>query len=45
MSFTKEATILPNAPPIITPIAKSITFPLRANALNSFNINPPPSII
>src|SRR5690606_4668743 len=36
MSFTKEATILPNAPPIITATARSTTLPLIANSLNSF---------
>ena len=37
MSLTKEVTILENAPPITTANAKSKTFPLRANSLNSFN--------
>ena len=32
---TSAATILPNAPPITTPTAKSITFPRIAKALNS----------
>ena len=36
MSFTKESTILPKAPPIMTPTARSITLPLTAKALNSF---------
>ena len=27
MSFTNDETILPNAPPMITPTAMSITFP------------------
>ena len=35
MSFTTEDTILPNAPPMITPTAMSTTLPRRANALNS----------
>ena len=35
MSFTSDDTILPNAPPMITPTAMSITLPLRANSLNS----------
>ena len=34
-SFTIESTILPNAAPMITPTARSITLPLRANSLNS----------
>ena len=33
--FTKLVTIYENAPPIITPTAKSITFPLAINFLNS----------
>ena len=37
-SFTSDVTIFPNAPPIITPTAKSITFPLAINFLNSLNI-------
>jgi hypothetical protein len=36
MSLTSEDTILLNAPPIITPMAKSTIFPRIANALNSF---------
>ena len=36
MSFTKESTILPKAPPIMTPTARSTTLPLTAKALNSF---------
>ena len=35
-SATNEETIEPKAPPIITPIAKSRTFPLTAKSLNSF---------
>ena len=36
MSFTNEVTILPKAPPTITPTAMSITLPRMANSLNSF---------
>ena len=36
MSFTKESTIFPNAPPIMTPTARSMTLPLTAKALNYF---------
>ena len=35
MSLTSDDTILPNAPPMMTPTAMSITLPLRANSLNS----------
>ena len=35
---TIEVTILTNAPPIITPTAKSITFPLVKKSLNTLNI-------
>src|SRR5690606_20926864 len=35
---TSEETILPNAPPITTATAKSSTFPLIANFLNSSHI-------
>jgi len=35
MLFTSEVTILPKAEPIMTPTARSITFPLRVNSLNS----------
>jgi hypothetical protein len=35
MLVTNELVTLLNAVPITTPIAKSITFPLRANFLNS----------
>src|SRR5436190_23973863 len=38
MSLTMEVTILPKAPPIITPTARSTTLPFRANSLNSFNM-------
>jgi hypothetical protein len=34
-SPTRDATILPKAPPMITPTAMSTTFPRSANALNS----------
>src|SRR6476620_7537178 len=35
MSLTSESTILPNAPPMMTPTARSTTLPLTANSLNS----------
>ena len=35
ISSTKEETIFPNAAPMTKPTARSITLPLRANALNS----------
>ena len=34
-SFTSESTILPNAPPMITPTARSTTLPFTANSRNS----------
>jgi len=34
-STTSEFTILPNAPPITTPMARSTTLPFIANSLNS----------
>src|SRR6478736_3270696 len=34
-SATSESTILPKAPPMITPTARSTTLPLTANSLNS----------
>src|SRR5262245_15804153 len=37
-SFTTESTILPNAAPMMTPTARSITLPLTANSLNSCRI-------
>ncbi len=37
-SLTIESTILPNAPPMMTPTARSITLPLRANSLNSLRM-------
>ena len=36
-SDTNDVTIFPNAPPMITPTAMSITLPLRANVLNSLS--------
>ena len=41
MSSTSDVTILPKAPPIITPTAISKIFPLEINSLNSFNVLPP----
>src|SRR5262245_59700720 len=41
-SLTSEVTILPNAAPMITPTARSMTFPRAANSLNSFSIALPP---
>jgi hypothetical protein len=38
ISFTKEDTIALKAPPMMMPTARSITFPLEINALNSFII-------
>src|SRR5262245_29067514 len=35
MSLTSESTILPNAPPIMMPTARSTTLPLTANSRNS----------
>ena len=35
MLSVSEVTIAENAPPIITPTARSITFPLEINSLNS----------
>src|SRR6184192_453030 len=40
-SLTIELTILPNAAPMIIPIAISSTLPFMANSLNSFSIEPP----
>src|SRR6185503_18914201 len=40
-SSTNEVTILPNVAPIMTPTARSKTFPLLINSLNSFNIVQP----
>ena len=37
-SSTSEETIFPKAAPMITPTAKSTTFPLNANSLKSFHI-------
>ena len=39
ISSTIDFTILPKAPPITTPTARSITLPFMANVLNSF-MNP-----
>src|SRR4029079_8826766 len=36
--LTNDVTILPNAAPMTTPIAMSITLPLSANSLNSFSM-------
>src|SRR5688572_10103122 len=38
MPSTSEVTILPNAAPMITATAKSITLPRAINSLNSFDI-------
>ena len=38
MMSTREVTNELKAPPIITPTAKSIMLPFKANSLNSFNI-------
>src|SRR5260221_2355428 len=38
MSATSDDTILPNAAPMMTPTARSITFPRAANCRNSFHI-------
>src|SRR5512143_448016 len=42
-SLTSESTILPNAPPMITPTARSTTLPLTANSRNSLanDMEPP----
>jgi hypothetical protein len=37
-SLTRALTIEPNAAPIMTPTAKSTTFPLNMNCLNPFSI-------
>ena len=34
-SFTSDDTIFPNAPPMMTPTARSMTLPRIANSLNS----------
>jgi hypothetical protein len=36
-SSTSDVTIFPNAAPMITPTAKSMTLPRMANSLNSFS--------
>src|SRR5271170_4883906 len=43
-SLTSESTILPNAPPMITPTARSTTLPLTAKSRNSLmtDMSPPP---
>src|SRR4051812_16593524 len=41
MSLTSEVMTFPNAAPMMTPTARSITLPRAANALNSLNIAPP----
>src|SRR5271154_3387405 len=38
ISSTSDETIFPNAAPITTPTARSITLPRIANSLNSFSI-------
>jgi hypothetical protein len=38
ISATREVTIAPNATPMMTPTARSITLPRIANFLNSSNI-------
>ncbi len=38
MSSVSEVTIAPNAPPMITPTARSMTLPRMMNSLNSFTI-------
>src|SRR6266850_4124520 len=38
MSSTKDETIFPKDAPIMTPTAKSMTFPRIANSLNSFSM-------
>jgi hypothetical protein len=39
MSWTKEVTMAPKATPMMTAIAKSTTFPRKANFLNSSHID------
>src|SRR5215471_6981947 len=41
-SCTNDDTIFPNAPPMITPTARSMTLPRIANSLNSLNTEAPP---
>ena len=38
MSATRDDTMVPNAPPMTTPTARSTTFPRMTNSLNSFNM-------
>src|SRR5262245_59938655 len=42
ISLTKDVTILPNAPPMMTATARSRTLPRTTKSLNSFNIVWPP---
>src|ERR1019366_5945952 len=44
ISATSEATILPKAPPIITPMARSRTFPRMMKVLNSLNMLAAPGL-
>src|SRR5580765_8025707 len=44
MSATSDATMVPNAAPMMMPTAMSITLPRIANSLNSFSITDPPLI-
>ncbi len=37
-SLTADVTILPNAAPMITPTARSMTLPRAAKSRNSFNM-------
>jgi hypothetical protein len=39
-SLTSESTTAPNAAPMMTPTARSMTFPLATNSLNPFSIDP-----
>src|SRR5262245_53293049 len=39
MSLTSESTILPNAAPMMTAIARSMTLPLTAKSRKSFSID------
>ncbi len=43
MSWTAELTMAPKAAPMITPTARSTTFPRSANFLNSSSIAESPS--
>src|SRR3954463_8592008 len=44
-SSTRLLTIVPNAPPTITPTAMSMTLPRTANSLNSLNTGSPHLIV